>query len=67
VTDGRQLARPIVSRGAGFHADQARREPGEEGPQLGAAKALFEHRPTRIIDAVDLEDLFSEIDTDGTN
>ena len=22
-----------------------------EGPQLGAAKALFEHRPTRIIDA----------------
>jgi len=67
LTDSRQLARSIVNRGAGFHAEQARREPGEEDPQLGAAKALFEHRPTRIIDAVDLEDLLSKIDTDGTN
>lgn len=36
----RQLTRPMVRRGTGFHADEARRQSFEERHYLAAAKLL---------------------------
>ncbi len=41
VTDCRQIARPIVRRGTGLHADQAGSQPGEEAANPRTAKPLF--------------------------
>ena len=67
VTEGLQLARPVVRAAAGFHADEAGREVREEQRELGAFELFLQRRLTALIDAVHLEDVFSQVDANGYN
>ena len=60
-----QFARPVVGAAAGLHADQAGRQIDEELCHLLATQLLLEHRLAKLIDAVDLEELFREVNSDG--
>src|SRR5262249_50195101 len=55
VTTLRQLARPMMGRGTGLYADQARRQRREELHYLTAAKRLPDDHFLRCIDAMDLD------------
>ena len=63
----RQLTRPIMCRGAGFHADKARRQSFEELYQLAAAKLLSDDDLLGRINAVNLEHVLGDIQTDRGN
>ena len=63
----RQLARPIMRRGASLHADQARRQSFEERYHLAAAKLLPDDDLLGRIDPVDLEHVLGDIQTDRGN
>jgi hypothetical protein len=47
VTEPRQLTCPVVRRGAGLHANEARRQRREKGNHLTAAKLLPDDDPSR--------------------
>ncbi len=64
MTERRDLARPVVRRGARRHADQARREGLEKLQHLGAMQLLSGGDLASSIDAVDLEHGLGEINTD---
>ena len=53
--------------GAGFHADQAGRELGEERQDFGSAQRPTHEDLALRIDAVDLEDVLRQIEADGAN
>ena len=63
-----ELARPLVGARAGFHADEARRQRGDEFEQLGARHArAHQHALACGIHAVNSKDVLGEIDSDGDN
>ena len=63
----RQFTRPIMRRGAGFHADQARRQRLEELQHLAAPQLLANDDLLGRVDAVDLEHVLGDIQTDRGN
>ena len=65
VAHALQLARPVVRAAAGLHSDQAGRQIGEELGHLLAAQLLLEYRFSQLVDAVDLKDLFREVNADS--
>src|SRR5262245_4677502 len=62
-----QFARPIVGCGAGFHPDQAWRQRFEERLHLAAAELLPDDDLLGRINAVYLEHVLGEIQTDRGN
>ena len=62
-----ELARPLVRRGARLHANQARRQLAEKLEHLAASELLLEHRLLGSIDAMHLEDVLGEINSDRAN
>jgi hypothetical protein len=56
-----------MCRGAGFHADKARRQGLEELYQLAAAELLSDDDLLGRVDAVNLEYVLGEIQTDRGN
>jgi hypothetical protein len=46
----------MVRRRAGFEADEARRNPGEECEDLAASQPLAHHYRARLIDRMNLKD-----------
>src|SRR5262245_24400757 len=62
-----QLACPIVRRGAGFHPNQAWRQRFEKRYHLTAAKLFPDHDLLGRIDAVNLENVLRDIQTDRDN
>ena len=60
----RQLARPIMRRGASFHADKTWRQCFEERNHLAAAKLLSDDDLLGRVDAVNLEHVLGDIQTD---
>ena len=61
-----ELARPVVRARAGFHADEAGRQCGDEFEQLGARHCRAHQLSFAArIDAVDDEDRLCKIDSDG--
>jgi len=65
VAHALQFARPVVGAAARFHADQAGRQIDEELCHLLAAQLLLENRLAKLVDAVDLKELFREVNSDG--
>jgi hypothetical protein len=63
----RQLARPVMRRRTSFHADQARRQPGEEGEQLTTSKLPAHHDALGFVDAVHLKDVLGQVQPDRCN
>src|SRR5262245_20141356 len=62
-----EFARPIVRCGAGFHADQAWRQRLEERLHLAAAERPPDHDLLGRVNAVNLEHVLGEIQTDRGN
>jgi hypothetical protein len=60
----RQLARPIVRRGASFHADKTWRQSFEERYHFAAAKLLPDDDLLGRVDAVNLKHVLSDIQSD---
>src|SRR6478736_5198437 len=67
VAQLRQLTRPIVRRGTGLHADDARRQSFEERHNLAAAKLLSDDDLLGPVNAVNLEHVLGDIQTDRGN
>ena len=63
----RQLARPIMRRGASLHADKTWRQRFEKRQHLAAAKLLPDDDLLGRIDPVDLEHVLGDIQTDRGN
>jgi len=62
-----ELASPLVRRGTRLHADEARRQLAEKLDHLTAPELLLQHRLVGSIDAVHLEDVLGEINSDRAN
>jgi hypothetical protein len=62
-----ELARPMVRTAAGFHADEARGQVGEEGRHLAALELLAQHRFSVLIHTVNLKHALCQIDTHCRN
>src|ERR1700751_1337499 len=67
VAQFRQLARPMVRPGTGLHTDQARRRSFEERHNLSAAKLLSDDDLLGRANAVNLEHVLGDIQTDRGN
>ena len=65
MAEGLELARPEVRGGAGLHADQAGRQRGEVGDDLGASQAALDDDVAGFVHTVNLEDLLGQIEADG--
>ena len=63
----RELTRPVMSRGAGFHADKARRQGFEERQYLAAPQLLANDDPLGRVDPVNLKHVLCDIQTDRGN
>ena len=62
-----QLARPMVRRRAGFHANQAGFFPSEKFDDLWAAQPSSDGHPSGGVDAVNLKPVLGKIETDRGN
>jgi len=62
-----QLTRPIMRRGTGPHANEARRQRRETLHHLTAAKLLPHDDPLGRVDAMDLKHVLGDIQTDCGN
>jgi hypothetical protein len=62
-----QLARPKMRAAAGLHADQAARQVGEERQHLGPRQPLPQHHPAALIDAMHLEHVLRDVETNRGN
>src|SRR6516164_5387522 len=62
-----QLTRPMMRCRAGLHADQTRLERPEIGDDAAAPQPPANDDVSVCVDAVDLEPVFGEIQTDGGN
>ena len=60
VAELRELARPIMSRGAGLHADEARRQRFEERQHLATPESLPDNGRLVGVDAVDLKHVLGD-------
>ena len=67
MTEFAQFSRPVVRAGAGFDADQARRQLGEKCQHLPARQALPEYDLALSIDAMNLEHGFGDVEPDAHN
>jgi hypothetical protein len=67
VAQSGQLARPVMRRGTGFHADQAARQLGEERQNLGAAQRPADRHRPRPINPMHLEQRLGQIQADRAN
>ena len=67
VAELRQLPRPIMSRCAGFHANQARRQCLEELQHLAAPQLLANDDLLGHVDPVNLEHVLGDIQTNRCN
>src|SRR5580700_2159883 len=67
VAKFREFTRPIMSRGAGFHADKASRQRLEELQHLAAPQLLTNDDLFSRVDAMDLEHVLGDIQTDRCN
>jgi hypothetical protein len=56
-----------MRRGASLHADEAGRKFGKERHQLAASQPALQYGTPRCISAVNLEDGFCQVETDGRN
>jgi hypothetical protein len=56
-----ELACPVVSAAAGFHANQAGQQVDEKLGHLVALELFFDDRLAQLIDAVDLKHVFGQI------
>jgi hypothetical protein len=64
MAKGRQLPRPEVGGGTRLHANQAGRQTPEEGNELTPAELTADQNLSILVNAVDLEDVLGEIETD---
>lgn len=62
-----QLARPMVRRRAGLHADEARLHIAKQRDKLIAPNFSTEHRVSSIVDAVNLRDVLGDIQSNRDN
>jgi len=62
-----ELLGPVMRAAAGFHADQARRQVGEERQQLRPFDLFLQGRLAPFIDAMHLENAFCQIDPNCCN
>ena len=62
-----QLTRPVMRRSACFHACKARRQPLEDRHHMAAPQLLAHHNLVIGVDAVNLEHVLGEIETDRAN
>ncbi len=62
-----QLARPVMRRRTGLHADQTRPQAGKEPEHLTAPKPSTHHHAVNLIDAVDLKDVLGQIQPNRCN
>jgi hypothetical protein len=67
VTELREFTRPIMSRGAGLHADEAWWQRFEERQHLAAPELLPNDDLFVGVDPVDLEHVLGDIQTDRGN
>src|SRR6516165_6916577 len=67
VTEPRQLTCPVVRAGTGFDANEAGRQSFEELHHLTAAKLLPDDDPLGRVNAVNLENVLGDIQTDCGN
>ena len=67
VPERLQLPRPVMRAAARFHADQARRQVGEERHYLGALQLLLQHRLASLIDPMHLDHVLCQIDPNRRN
>ena len=67
MAEPRQLARPIMRRATGLHADQAGRDLAEKLDDLFAPQLPGNDDLPVLVDAVDLKDILGEINADGAN
>src|SRR5207344_206402 len=67
VAKFREFTRPIMSRGAGFHADKASRQRLEELQHLAAPQLLTNDDLFSRVDAMDLQHVLGDIQTDRGN
>jgi hypothetical protein len=65
VTEGRQRSRPEVGGGTRLHANQAGRQAPEEADEFTSAELTAEQNLSILVNAVDLEDVLGEIETNG--
>lgn len=59
-----QLPAPVVSAGAGLHADQTAGLTLEERKKLAAPELATHDWPAAVVDRVNLKDVLGEVDTD---
>ena len=64
MTQRHDRSRPVMRRGAGLHADQARRLFPEKRQNVAASQLLADYRLPRRIDAVDLKNALRKINPD---
>ncbi len=62
-----QLARPVMRRRAGLHADQTSWHAGKECEHLAAPQPLAQDRRARRIGAMDLKDVLGQIQPNRCN
>ena len=62
-----QFAPPVMARGARFHADQTGLKSVEERLHLTATKGLADNYLAQLINAMDLKNVFRQINADGGN
>ncbi len=55
----------MVSAAASFHPDQARRQVDDEGRHLVSPQLLRQDRLALLVDAVDLEYVFGQVDANS--
>src|SRR3978361_2212601 len=67
MAERNQLARPMVRGRTGFHADEARRNPGKEREDLAASQPLAHHYAACLVDSMKLGDVLCQIKTDCSN
>ena len=67
MPEGAEFAGPMVRRGARLHANEARLEAGEQFQQLAAANLAPQDGSAVIVNAMNLEDVLRDIQTDGAN
>ena len=64
MTQCLQLARPMVRRGAGFNADQARRQLLKERKDIATLQLAADDYLAGGINSVNLEDRLGNVETD---
>jgi hypothetical protein len=67
VSQRLQLASPVMRLAAGLHADQARRQVGEEGNKRVALQLLAKNRLAVLVRSAHLEQVLCQVDSDCRN